>query len=75
LTNLQIRCMQLTDIVDGRLTLPDGRVIPLAAPVRVRLTAWLDHRAATWPRTRNPYLFITQHTAPGSARPATSFPC
>ncbi|MGB8382472.1 MAG: hypothetical protein WCG47_14725 [Dermatophilaceae bacterium] len=43
LTGKQIRQLRLTDIVDGRLIL-DDRDIPLAAPVRTRLAAWLDHR-------------------------------
>lgn len=38
LTGKQVRELQLTDIVDGRLHL-DGRDIPLAAPVRTRLAA------------------------------------
>jgi hypothetical protein len=63
LSDNQLRELKLTDIVDGRLTL-DGRTIPLAAPVRVRLAAWLDHRARTWPNTLNPYLLINQRTAP-----------
>ena len=74
LTNGQTRAIQLTDIVDGRLTLPDGRTIPLAEPVKVRLAAWLDHRAARWPRTLNPHLFITQNTAPRLRAPGHTFP-
>lgn len=74
LTNAQTRALQLTDIIDGRLTLPDGRVIPLAGPVRVRLTAWLDQRAERWPRTVNPHLFVTQHTAGRLSAPGHSFP-
>lgn len=63
LTGRQIRELRLTDIIDGRLIL-DGRDIPLAAPVRTRLTAWLDHRARTWPETANPHLLINRRTAP-----------
>lgn len=63
LTNKQLQQLKLTDIVDGRLT-RDGRVIPLAGPVRVRLAAWLDYRAATWPHTINPHLFVSQKSAP-----------
>jgi hypothetical protein len=63
LSDNQLRDLKLTDIVDARLTL-DGRIIPLAAPVRVRLAAWLDHRARTWPNTINPHLLINQRTAP-----------
>lgn len=74
LTNGQTRTIQLTDIIDGRLTLPDGRSIPLAEPVRVRLTAWLDYRAQRWPATINPHLFLTQQTAPRLSAPGDSFP-
>lgn len=63
LTGKQIRELQLTDISDGRLALA-GRDIPLAAPVRSRLTAWLDHRNRTWPDTANPHLLINRRTAP-----------
>ena len=58
----QIVAIQLHDVRDGRLHLPD-RVIPLAAPVRQRLTAWLDERQRHWPNTANPHLFINSHTA------------
>ena len=74
LTNGQTRGILLSDIVDGRLALPDGRVIPLAGAVRVRLTAWLDYRATKWPRTLNPHLFVTQQTAPRLNPPGRSFP-
>ncbi|MCC6495052.1 MAG: hypothetical protein IT193_02205 [Propionibacteriaceae bacterium] len=63
LTVLQLRRLQLTDIVDGRLHL-DSRDIPLAAPVRTRLAAWLDHRNRTWPGSINPHLLINRKTAP-----------
>src|SRR6266700_6674486 len=63
LTGKQLQGLRLTDIVDGRLAL-DGRVIPLAGPVRVRLAAWCDHRARTWPASINPHLFVTRRTAP-----------
>lgn len=53
--------IQLTDITDGRLTV-DGRVIPLAEPVRERLTTWLDHRAATWPDATTGYLFVNRYS-------------
>ncbi len=57
-----LRALHLTDIRDGRLHL-DGRVIPLGAPVRPRLAAYLDHRARRWPGTANPHLFIHHRTA------------
>jgi len=63
LAGRQIRMLRLTDFADGRLTL-DDRDIPLAAPVRTRLTAWLDHRNQTWPHTANPHLLINRRTAP-----------
>ncbi len=63
LTAGQVRELQLTDIVDGRLLL-GGRDIPLAAPVRTRLAAWLDYRSSTWPNSINPHLLINRRTAP-----------
>lgn len=58
----ELRHLQLTDLRHGRLHL-DGRVIPLAAPVRERLRTYLDHRGRRWPRTANLHLFIHQGTA------------
>ena len=58
----QLRALQLADIRDGRLFLPD-RTVPLAAPVREKLAAWLDERARRWPATVNPHVFISQYTA------------
>jgi hypothetical protein len=58
----QIRALQLTDIRDGRLHLPD-RIVLLADPVRTRLAAYLDHRNQRWPNTANPHLFIHHRTA------------
>jgi hypothetical protein len=58
----QLASLELTDVRDGRLHL-GGRVIPLAAPVRERLAAWLDERARGWPATVNPHLFINWYTA------------
>jgi len=73
LTSKQLRALTLTDIVDGRLTL-DGREIPLAGPVRVRLRAWLDHRARTWPGSINPHLFISRRSAPRLVPVGRQFP-
>jgi hypothetical protein len=73
LTSRQIRALALTDIVDGRLTLA-GRVVPLAAPVLPRLTAWLDHRARTWPGTANQHLLINRRTAPRLTQVSRPFP-
>ncbi len=73
LTRRQLQQLKLTDIIDGRLTL-DGRTIPLAGPARVRLTAWLDHRARTWPATINPYLFVGNKSAPRLVPVGRQFP-
>ena len=53
----QLARLQLTDIRGGRLHL-DDRVILLAGPVRDRVGAYLNYRAATWPATVNAHLFI-----------------
>jgi hypothetical protein len=73
LTASQLAALKLTDIVDGRLTL-DGRDIPLAGPVKVRLAAWLDHRARTWPATINPHLFINKNSGPRLTPVGKQFP-
>ena len=73
LTSRQVRAARLTDIADGRLSI-EGRSIPLAAPVLPRLAAWLDHRAATWPNTINPHLFINRRTAPRLTPVSRPFP-
>jgi hypothetical protein len=59
---MHIRALQLTDINDGRMTVP-GQTIPLAPPVRQALRGWLDERARRWPHTLNPHVFITHHSA------------
>jgi hypothetical protein len=73
LTASQLASLKLTDIVDGRLTL-DGRDIPLAGPVKVRLASWLDHRARTWPATINPHLFINKNSGPRLTPVGKQFP-
>ena len=73
LTGKQLRGLKLADIADERLTL-DGRVIPLAGPVGVRLPAWLDHRARTWPASINPHLFVTRRSAPRLIPVGPQFP-
>jgi site-specific recombinase XerC len=73
LTSKQLRELALTDIVDGRLTI-DGREIPLAGPALVRLRAWLDHRAQTWPATINPHLFVSRRSAPRLTQVGAQFP-
>lgn len=62
LRSRQITSLQLTDIRDGRLHLPD-RTILLAQPVREKLADWLTERARRWPATINPHLFINWYTA------------
>lgn len=52
---------KLTDIRDGRLHV-DGRVIPLAKPVRDRLNSYLDYRSRRWPHTANPHLLVHYRT-------------
>jgi hypothetical protein len=73
LTAGQLRALQLTDIRDGRLHL-DGRIILLAEPVRVRLTAYLNYRNQRWPDTANPHLFIHFRTALGTKPVGTRWP-
>ena len=73
LTATQLTQLQLTDIVDGRLVL-GARDIPLAGPVRVRLTAWLDHRNRTWPHSINPHLFVGRRSAPRLVAIGKQFP-
>jgi hypothetical protein len=73
LTGKQVRDLLLTDIADGRLRL-DRRNIPLAAPVRTRLAAWLDYRNQTWPASANPHLLINRRTAPRLVAGGHAFP-
>jgi hypothetical protein len=73
LTGRQIRELRTTDIADGRLSLA-GRDIPLAAPVRIRLAAWLDHRNRTWPNTATNHLLINRRTAPRLVPVGPRFP-
>jgi hypothetical protein len=68
-----VRELQLTDIVDGRLLIGE-RDIPLAAPVRTRLAAWLDYRSSIWPNSINPHLLINRRTAPRLVAAGHSFP-
>jgi len=62
----QIRALQLTDVDlgDRRITIA-GRPRPLDDLTRRLLTEWLDYRRARWPRTANPHLLISQHSALG----------
>jgi hypothetical protein len=65
LRTAQLRHLLLTDLHSGSLHL-DTRTIPLAAPVRDRIAAWLAHRELRWPRTANQHLFINRSTALGT---------
>lgn len=62
---LELCSLQLTDVRDGRLYLPD-RVIPLAAPVQQRLTRYLDDRHRAWPNSINRHLFVHKLNAGGT---------
>lgn len=73
LTQPQLRHMMLTDIHDGRLHI-DGRTIPLAGPVQVRLAAYLDHRSKTYPGSINPHLLINRRNAPRLTPVGHQFP-
>jgi hypothetical protein len=73
LTGKRVRELRLTDIVDGRMLIGE-RTIPLAAPVRTRLAAWLDHRNRTWPGSANPHLLINRRTAPRLLPVSPTFP-
>jgi site-specific recombinase XerD len=59
---IDLRNLTLTDIRGGRLHIGD-RTILLAEPARDCLTAYLDHRTATWPNTINPHVFINRRSA------------
>ncbi|MBC6451693.1 hypothetical protein [Actinokineospora xionganensis] len=58
----QLRGLHVSDVRDGRLHISD-RIIPLAPPVRVRMTAYLNYRFQRWPNTANPHLFIHYRNA------------
>ncbi|MGT2462856.1 hypothetical protein [Sinomonas atrocyanea] len=60
----QLRSLLLTDLHSGCLHLGE-RTIPLAAPVRARINAWIAYRERRWPNTANQHLFISRHTALG----------
>lgn len=60
-----VRGLQATDYRDGKLHV-NGRTVPLAQPVKDRLSAYLTYRNTTWPATANPHLFLTSRSAPGT---------
>jgi integrase len=57
LRSREICALQLTDVRDGRVRLPD-RTIPLAQPAKARLDAYLEDRALRWSNSVNPHFFI-----------------
>jgi integrase len=61
----QLRLLKLTDIDGARLIVGD-RVIVFVAPVRERLTAYLNHRTARRLATANPCLFTHPRYANGT---------
>jgi integrase len=65
----QLCALHLTDLRDRRLHV-DDRVIPLATPVRQRLTAYLNSRQHSWPNTAKPHLFIDYRNA-NTTRPVS----
>ncbi|WP_406391105.1 hypothetical protein OG806_35555 [Streptomyces sp. NBC_00882] len=73
LNGRELQKLELTDIVDGRLRL-GPRIIPLAAPVKTRLAAYLDHRARKWPQTINPHLFVSNKTQARTKPVSKQFP-
>lgn len=73
LTAREVNAIRLVDVRDGRLSLA-GRIIPLAGPVRVRLRAYLDHRARRWRGTINPYLVVNRRSAPRTTPVAPRYP-
>jgi integrase len=68
---IELRDLRLTDVRDGRLHLAD-RTVPLADPVRSRLTSYLDERYRRWPTSINPHLFIHSWNA-GSTEPTKRY--
>lgn len=65
----QLTSLMLTDVRDGRLHI-DDQVIPLAAAVRGRLSAYLRYRSEQFPATVNPHLFVHHRNVQG-IRPVT----
>jgi integrase len=65
----QLRRARLTDVRDGRLHVGE-QVILLAPSVRARLDAYLAERAARWPDTANPHLFV-HHRSVGTTGAVT----
>jgi len=71
---LKARKLVFADPTRKLPVLPTRTTITLAGPARVRLAAWLDHRARKWLRTLNPYLFVTQQTVPRLGPPGHQSP-
>lgn len=66
---VELRDLKLIDVRNGRLHL-GGRSLPLAGPVKRRVTRYLTERHRRWPGTINPHFFVHQHTA-GNTTPVS----
>jgi hypothetical protein len=58
----ELRALRLTDVRGGHVFVTTRRIV-LAAPVRDRLSMYLDYRAAKWPSTANTHFFVNHRTA------------
>lgn len=73
LTGKQVRELQLTDIIDGRLLL-GGRDFPLAAPARTRLAAGSTTATRPGPTAPTRICSSTDAPHPGSSPSAATLP-
>ena len=58
----EVTALQLSDVRDHRITLPD-RTIVLAPATKTRLDAYLAYRRQRWPGTINPHFLVHQNSA------------
>lgn len=58
----QVRQLKLTDLRDRHLHIGE-RILPVPPAVHDRLSGYLAYRAARWPASLNPHLFINMQTA------------
>lgn len=58
----EVTALQLSDVRDHRLTLPD-RSIVLAPATKARLDAYLAYRRQRWPGTINPHFLVHMRSA------------
>jgi hypothetical protein len=63
-TQIRLLALDDVDLPNRRLTLT-GHTQRLADLTCLVMRAWLDHRRATWPRTPNPHVLISEKTALG----------